>query len=105
MHEPDPPTRQLHRPDRASAADRNPGSIQDLGEDDKWGYEMTNLGKRAVQVVEELTTTLSRLDDGHQGEAESEPTMIDVEIVRVLASEPFELSSAAEKVVARAYQN
>ncbi|MFI6271166.1 MULTISPECIES: hypothetical protein [Micromonospora] len=66
---------------------------------------MTDLGKRAVQVVEELAATLLRLDDASQGEAESDLTAIDVEIIRVLASDSFELSDAAEKVVARAYKN
>ncbi|WP_143049698.1 hypothetical protein [Asanoa ishikariensis] len=66
---------------------------------------MTELGQRAVQVVAELTAALARIDNDHQDEAESEPTTIDVELIRVLASEPFELPEAAEKVVARAHQN
>ncbi|GIF68774.1 hypothetical protein Ais01nite_68090 [Asanoa ishikariensis] len=96
-----PPSRYF----RAGTVDRNPGSIHGLGEYDIWGYWMTELGQRAVQVVAELTAALARIDNDHQDEAESEPTTIDVELIRVLASEPFELPEAAEKVVARAHQN
>ncbi|OWV06295.1 hypothetical protein B5D80_16515 [Micromonospora wenchangensis] len=66
---------------------------------------MTDLGKRAVQVVEELTAVPLGSGNDYLGEAESESTAIDVELIRVLASEPFELSDAAKEVVARAHQN
>lgn len=69
------------------------------------GYGMTDLGKRAVRVVEELTAALLGPGDDYLGEAESESTVIDVELIRVLASEPFELSGAAKEVVDRAHQD
>ena len=65
---------------------------------------MTDLGRQAMQVMEELSATVSQLAHETHGDS-SDPTTIDVELMRILTAEPFDPSDAAERLVGRAYQD